>query len=361
MMNMNNTKVKIKEICRIVSGTTPKTDKEEFWNGNISWITPAEIKDNSFYIYSTERTISQEGKDKNSLFLMPKGTVLLSSRAPIGKVAIAGIDMCCNQGFKNLICGDRVNNEFLYYFLKSKTDFLNSLGRGATFKELSKSIVENISISLPTLQEQFFIKEKLKKIDFLIELKCIVLRKLNELINSRFNEIINLEKIEKNIKLGELGVFISGGTPSKFHAEYFDGGDIPFVTTPSLGKNYIDENDAQYFITELGLKESSTKLVDRDSILIGTRVGVGKSSINKRPLCINQDILAITNIKDGFIPLFLKLVIDRNTSKLNNLKRGATIQGITSKDIKNIDVPVISFSIQNELVKFIKQIDKSKF
>ena len=195
---MNNTKVKIKEICRIVSGTTPKTDKEEFWNGNISWITPAEIKDNSFYIYSTERTISQEGKDKNSLFLMPKGTVLLSSRAPIGKVAIAGIDMCCNQGFKNLICGDRVNNEFLYYFLKSKTDFLNSLGRGATFKELSKSIVENISISLPTLQEQFFIKEKLKKIDFLIELKCIVLRKLNELINSRFYEMFGDLRINPN-------------------------------------------------------------------------------------------------------------------------------------------------------------------
>lgn len=186
MMDMKYTKVKIKEICRIVSGTTPKTNKEEFWNGNISWITPAEIKDNSFYIYSTERTITQEGKDKNNLFLMPKGTVLLSSRAPIGKVAIAGIDMCCNQGFKNLICSNRINNEFLYYFFKSKTEFLNSLGRGATFKELSKSIVENINISLPSLQEQFFIKEKLKKIDSLINLKYIFLQKINELVNSKF-------------------------------------------------------------------------------------------------------------------------------------------------------------------------------
>ena len=180
---------KLGEVCTIVSGSTPKTSVTSYWDGNIKWITPAELNEDTFYIMDSVRHITEEGKEKTGLSYLPTGTVILSSRAPIGKTAIAGCEMCCNQGFKNLICSDAIYNEYLYFFLKSKTDYLNSLGRGATFKEISKSIVESIEIPLPEVNQQKEIAEKFKKLEQLISLRKQQLAKLDELTKARFVEM----------------------------------------------------------------------------------------------------------------------------------------------------------------------------
>ena len=129
-------------------GHDSESTQPEYWDGDLNWVTPAELTDESDIIYESQRKITQQAVNDSSLKSFPEGTVLLSSRAPIGKVAIAGTEMYSNQGFKNLICSERVYNRYLYHFLKGKTAYLNSLGRGATFKEISKSIVENIEIPL---------------------------------------------------------------------------------------------------------------------------------------------------------------------------------------------------------------------
>lgn len=150
-------KVKLKELCAVISGSTPSTTKEEYWNGNIDWITPAELIDgDNYYYYESQRKITPQGLDSAST-LFPKDTVMLTTRAPIGKVAIAGKEMCTNQGFKNMICKDELNPIYLYFWLLFHKDYLNSLGVGATFKEISKKIVENIKIPLPPfpLQQKF--------------------------------------------------------------------------------------------------------------------------------------------------------------------------------------------------------------
>ena len=155
--------LQIGKVATVVGGSTPKTEKTEYWNGDYCWITPAELADDSFIVKDTVRKITKEGINSCSLKKLPIGTVLLSSRAPIGKVAIAGVELYCNQGFKNLICSDALNSIYVYYLLKFNVDYLNSLGRGATFKEISKSIVENISIPVPLMdvQNQFadFVKQ----------------------------------------------------------------------------------------------------------------------------------------------------------------------------------------------------------
>ena len=147
----------ISEIGKVVGGATPKTNIEEYWDGEYRWITPAELNSDSGYIYDSVRKLTKAGVDSCSLQEMPIGTVILSSRAPIGKVAIAGNTFYCNQGFKNIICNKEILPRYLYTVLLLNTEYLNSLGRGATFKEISKSIVENIKIPVPTmaLQEQF--------------------------------------------------------------------------------------------------------------------------------------------------------------------------------------------------------------
>ena len=181
-------KVKLGEVCEIVTGSTPKSTNPDYWNGEYKWITPAEISDDDFIIVDTQRKISKLGIEKTGLKSFPIGTVLFSSRAPIGKVAIAGCEMYCNQGFKNFICSNEINNEYLYYFLKSRKNFLNNIGRGATFKEISKSIISNIEIILPSYNVQCTQTQNLKKIDNLIYLRKKVIKEYQLLVKSRYFE-----------------------------------------------------------------------------------------------------------------------------------------------------------------------------
>ena len=146
--------IKLSELGEIVSGSTPKTGTAEYWDGDICWITPAELNSMSGIVYDSKKKITEAGKNSCSLRLMPVNTIILSSRAPIGKVAILGKEMCCNQGFKNVICNEKILPKYLYYLLAYNTDYLNSLGRGATFKEISKKIVEDIKIPLPSIEQQ---------------------------------------------------------------------------------------------------------------------------------------------------------------------------------------------------------------
>ena len=146
--------VKIKAVAEVVGGSTPKTDRAEYWDGGFNWVTPAELKEDDYIVTKTQRTLTEDGINSCSLRRLPIGTVLLSSRAPIGKVAIAGIEMYCNQGFKNLICSRELNPLYIYALLKYNSNYLNSLERGATFKEISKSIVENIYIPVPEIDRQ---------------------------------------------------------------------------------------------------------------------------------------------------------------------------------------------------------------
>lgn len=155
---------RIGNIGEVLGGATPKTQVEEYWGGGFPWLTPAEIGD-SIYVNATSRTLTSEGVRSCSLSKLPAGTVLLSSRAPIGKAAIAGTDMYCNQGFKNIVCGDSVLPRYLYSLLKFNSDYLNSLGRGATFKEISKRIVEDIKISVPTVELQLQFERFAQKVD----------------------------------------------------------------------------------------------------------------------------------------------------------------------------------------------------
>lgn len=156
---------KLGEICEVVTGTTPKTNIPEYWGKGHYWVTPAELNDTAVYIDRTEREITEEALSKTKLRLLPVGTVLLSSRAPIGKVAITKVEMYCNQGFKNCICSDSICNKYLFYFLRMMKEYLNSLGRGATFKEISKSIVESIRIPLPPLSLQQLFAQRIEQIE----------------------------------------------------------------------------------------------------------------------------------------------------------------------------------------------------
>lgn len=145
---------KFPEVTTIVLGSTPRTNNDAYWDGEVKWITPAELSDDTFYIYDSVKHISEDAVIATGLKPFPAETVVFSTRAPIGKTAIAGCEMYCNQGFKNFICGPELNPVYLFYLLRMKKEHFDSLGSGTTFRELSRRVLEQVSISVPPMELQ---------------------------------------------------------------------------------------------------------------------------------------------------------------------------------------------------------------
>lgn len=146
---------KLGDVAKIVSGATPKTKIPEYWDGDILWATPKDLGQlREIEIEDTERKITKAGYESCSTRLLPVGSVLLSSRAPIGHLAINTKPICTNQGFKSLIPKNGLYNRYLYWVLKASVPELQSLGRGCTFDEISKGLVESFEIPVPPIDEQ---------------------------------------------------------------------------------------------------------------------------------------------------------------------------------------------------------------
>ena len=237
------------------------------------------------------------------------------------------------------------------------------LVNGATRKKLTQTAMKNIKIPILAYNEQLKIVKRIAVVSTLINNRKKELGLLDELVKSRFIEmfgdLINEPKYP-GIKLGSLGVMITGGTPSRKHDEYY-GGNIPFISTPCLGSNFISEKNVQNYLTEAGVKNSATHKIPPYSLMVGNRVGVGKSSINTCEMCTNQDILSFVHIDTNrFDLLFLKKVIDQYSPYFDEHKRGATIQGVPSKVIKDSMVPDVPLEMQKRYTALVKQSDKSK-
>ena len=156
--------VRMCDVATIVGGSTPRTDRSDYFGGNIPWITPADLsKYTAKTISRGARNITQAGLDNSGARLLPAGTVLFSSRAPIGYVAIAANPVSTNQGFKSFILNDEVRPDFVYYYLQRARDLARSLASGTTFLEISGKKASQIPIPVPPLDEQQRIVAEIEK------------------------------------------------------------------------------------------------------------------------------------------------------------------------------------------------------
>jgi len=177
---------KISECAEVVGGGTPSTKKNEYWQGDIPWISPRDLsKNSSKYITHGDRNISKEGLENSSAKILPSNSLLFSSRAPIGYLAINKKPVATNQGFKSLILKEEHDVEYFYYLFKDRTNYIKSYASGSTFQEVSGSIIKNLKFLIPSFKEQKDISNVLLKFDKKIEL------------NKKMNE--NLEKIAKTL------------------------------------------------------------------------------------------------------------------------------------------------------------------
>lgn len=313
-------------------------------------------------------TAWDEGSENTFSKMFRKGNVLFGRRrAYLKKAAVAPFDGICSGDITVIEAKpDRILPELLPFIIQNDDLFDFAVGKsaGSLSPRVKWEHLKNYEFKLPDMEKQKELAELLWAMDNTKKSYQKLIAATDELVKSQFIEIFGNPNTNCKYPVTELGSIsdmISGGTPSSKYPEYF-GGDIPFMSTPSLGPNYIDATAAQNWLTEEGVNNSATHRIPAYALLFGNRVGVGKSSINTCEVCTNQDILSFVNIDpDRFDLLFVKKVLDQYQEFFDSQKRGATIKGIPSDIVKASKIPVAPLSIQHAFVDFVRQSDKSKF
>jgi len=274
--------VSLREVTRIASGSTPRTGAEEYWGGDIVWITPSDLgKLNSKEISTSDRRITKIGYESCGTEMVPPGSVVMSSRAPIGHLGIACVPLCTNQGCKSFVPGPSVDSVFLYYCLKQSVPLLEAMGSGATFSEVSKTAVEAFEIPLPPLEEQ-------RRIAAILNEQMAAVKRARAAAEAQFEAakalpaaylraVFSSPEAQKwPIKtLGEVTRVASGSTPRSGTEGYWDG-DIVWITPTDLGKLSSKEiltSDRR--ITKAGYESCGTELVPPGSVVMSSRAPIG--------------------------------------------------------------------------------------
>lgn len=257
------------EVAEIVGGTTPSTKDDTFWNGNIPWITPKDLSGNtSVYIKNGERNVTEIALKNTGIKLLPKNSVLFSSRAPIGYIAINKIPVTTNQGFKSLIPNEKSNFKFLYYWLKQNSGNIEKQASGSTFMEVSGAVVKQIKILLPPLTEQQAIASVLSAFDDKIELLREENKILEQTAQTIFQEWFGKYSVDDELpegwRVGKLGdvVDLLNGFAYK-SSDFIENGKYRLVTIANVQDGSFVEN------TKDGLDEIPQKMPDYCNLKTG--------------------------------------------------------------------------------------------
>lgn len=354
--------LQLQDIGSIVAGGTPSTKNPNNFGGGVAWITPADLTGyTDKYISKGKRNLSKTGLKNSSAILLPKGSVLCSSRAPIGYVVIAENEIATNQGFKNVVPNTKiVNSEYLYYFLKGNKDLITSFASGTTFLEISAKRFSAIPIPVPPMAEQKRIVRKIEElfgvIDRDIQRLTDTLEQLSQFRQSVLEKLLNNPVYPKVSFNDGIEKIIGGSTPSKTVSAYYEG-HIPFMTVKDMTSPR--PQDTAWHITQEAVDNCSTHIIPANTLITATRVGLGKTVLMPFPVAINQDLKALVLNKNKVNTRFFEFILNAKTTEIISKSRGTTVKGITLEDFKSIKFYLPTLPEQQKIVDEIEKAFRS--
>jgi type I restriction enzyme, S subunit len=343
------------------SGHTPDKQHPEYWDGSIKWIS---LKDSdrldNLYIADTAATITPAGIANSSAVMHRAGTVVLSRDAGVGKSSIMKDEMAVSQHFIAWLCGPRLNNHFLYYWLQAKKSEFERIAFGNTIKTIGLSYFKKLKIPLPLLHEQQMVAAALVTVDALIsELDQLITKKralkqaaMQQLLTGK-SRLPGFSGDWEVKRLGEIATFFSGGTPSTVVPEYYNG-EIQWITSGDLNKGQILEVEGR--ISQQGLKNSSAKMIEADTLLLalyGATSGV--TAMSKINAAINQAVLAIVPFHDSKAFLYYKLAYLKDLL-INTYTQGGQ-PNLSGKLIKSIEFEIPTYEEQCAIASVLSDMD----
>ena len=358
---MSYKKVKISDIGKIVSGATPKTKDVDNYGGSIAWITPADLSGyTSKYISHGSRNITQKGYDSCSTHLMPRGTVLFSSRAPIGYVAIAENPICTNQGFKSIVPNDDIDSEFLYYQLQYLRKKIQEKGSGTTFKEISGKVLGETDIVVPSLDEQSRIVAHIEELFSELDKAVDTLKTTKEQLEVYRQAVLKdaFSDFEKKDSIRNLTMVVTSG--SRDWAKYYSNSGALFVRIGNLTHSGIDIDfrDIQHITPPDNAEGVRTRLQPNDVLVsITADLGsIGFVSEKVEEAYINQHIALVrfqNPVQGRFMAWYLRSEYGQKDLLKN--KRGGGKLGLGLDDIRDTPVPIVSDLVAQKTVDEIEE------
>lgn len=366
-------------IARITQGGTPSTTIPEYWGGDIQWLTPAEMgKDVNPYISKTARTITNEGLRNCSSELLPPGSVILSTRAPIGHLAINSVPMAINQGCRGIVVQPKFIAKFVYFSLDYFRARLERLGAGNTFKELSGSALKSFTITIPQEKEQQKIADCLSSLDEKItaetqKLDALKTHKkglMQQLFPAegetvprlRFPEFREAGEWEEH-EIGSLSIKVGSGiTPLGGDKNYKTEGRI-FVRSQNIGWGELLLEDVVFIDEEIHATFGATEIKEFDVLLNITGASIGRSAVADSRIAggnVNQHVCIIRVVLDKLNPFFLNqfLISGRGQKQIDSFQAGGNRQGLNFSQIRSLKIPIPPIrSEQQKIADFLTSLD----
>lgn len=358
--------VPLAECCKIVSGATPSTSVDAYWDGEIPWATPKDLSDlEGLHISRTGRTITQSGLNSCAATILPAGSVLFSSRAPIGYAAINTVPMATNQGFKSLVPkSERLHAGYLLHWLRTNRKYLESLGNGATFKEISKATMARIEIPLLPVEEQCRIAVILDKADKLRAKRKEALALLDSMAQSIFVEMFGDPVANpKQWPAGMLADFVSEMQYGpRFYNETYSSNGIRIVRITDLDasgtldfdampKMSIDEEAHGQFILQAG-----------DVIFARTGATVGKVALisESDPPCIAGAYFIRMRFGEKVLPEYALAVLQSKSIQALVAKqsRQAAQQNFSGPGLRRLPMPLPPLHLQTRYKERVESMKK---
>ena len=366
-------RVRLDECSEIVGGATPSTSVTAYWDGDICWATPKDLSElEGAYISDTQRKITREGLASCAAEVLPAGSVLFSSRAPIGHVAINTVPMATNQGFKSFIPkAERVHAKFLYHWLRRNRVYLESLGNGATFKEVSKAVVSRIETPLPPLSAQHRIAEVLDRAEAMRAKRRAALAQLDILAQSVFFDMFgdpatNSKGWPESLTLGEVAEIVSGVTKGR----NLDGKAtriVPYLAVVNVQDRALDLSVVKSIeATEDEIQRYRLKTNDLLLTEGGDPDKLGRGTLwnDELPECIHQNhIFRVRLTTDQVNPLFLNWLVGGQRGKryfLRSAKQTTGIASINMMQLRGFSLLLPPIILQHEFARRVAVVDKLK-
>lgn len=352
--------VKLKDICDFIGGGTPSKQVENFWCGNIPWISSSDLIESSIWEINITRHITAEAVAKSATHICPRNTVLVVSRVGVGKVAIAPFEVCTSQDFTNLV-SKKHDARFLAYCIQNKMKIMAEKTQGTSIKGVTVENIAQMEIELPPQEEQTAIAEALSDIDNLISSQQKLIEKKKAIKQGTMQELLTGKKRLPgfsgkwtNTTLGRcFSKIVGGGTPSRAISEFWNG-EIPWATVKDFAT--FNPYKTQEYISEAGLNHSSTHLIPKGTLITSTRMGIGKIVIYYVDVAINQDLKALF-VSDDVSKEYIYHLFGMVGKIIESLGNGSTVKGIRIEQLKNLSIVLPKKNEQQAIAQVLSDMD----
>lgn len=344
-------KTSLIDIVELIGGGTPKTSKAEYWGGNINWLSVKDFNNENRYVYSTEKTITEEGLNNSSTKLLRKDDIIISARGTVGELAMIPFPMAFNQSCYGIRAKEGIDSTFLYYLIKHSVRKLKAMTHGSVFDTITRDTFANIDVAIPDIEMQQRVAKMLANIDDKVENNQRINDNLEQQAMALYRQMFveNNNDARRECRADEYFDISIGKTPPRKEAQWFSMNptDCIWVSISDMGRCGMYIADSSEYLTHESVDKFNIKVVPDNTVLLSFKLTVGRVAITDGAMVTNEAIAHFKTDKPEINEYLYCYLKDFNYQTMGSTSSIAT--AVNSKIIKAMpfviptDAELVSF------------------